>query len=265
MRWPSSPASPRSEHSEGPRTDWRPLLEKELQIAREVQGQVPALDQREAEQAVVAVFLHSQPIGHKANTPELVRMVGAGAPDGIELEKALGGWRDLSWFLDDADAVDDDTGSHPQVLAPRQPSQPEADARRGVCAARERHRRWSSGWRRRFAARDASARGFRERERGHTSCRNLHGTSPTTASSATRCSARRRYRTPASRARWRADTSPRPPDRTGRACTAMSSCWRCRPATASRRRATRSARCSAGRTCRLSSTGTAWTRFRANA
>ena len=57
--------------------------------------QVPALNQREAEQAIVAVFLHSQPIGHKANTPELMRMVGAGAPDGIELEKALGGWRDF--------------------------------------------------------------------------------------------------------------------------------------------------------------------------
>ena len=104
----------RSEQYEGPRTDWRPLLEKELQIARKVQEQVPALDQREAEQAVVAVFLHSQPIGHKANTPELVRIIGSGAPDGIELEKALGGWRDLSWFLDDADAVDEDTGSLPK-------------------------------------------------------------------------------------------------------------------------------------------------------
>ena len=96
-----------SEKSEGARTDWRTLLEKELQIARRVQGQVPALTRREMEQAVVAVFLHSQPIGHKANTPELVRMIGAGAPDAIELEKALGGWRDLSWFLDDADADDD--------------------------------------------------------------------------------------------------------------------------------------------------------------
>ena len=96
-----------SEKSEGARTDWRTLLEKELQIARQVQGQVPALTRREMEQAVVAVFLHSQPIGHKANTPELVRMIGAGAPDAIELEKALEGWRDLSWFLDDADADDD--------------------------------------------------------------------------------------------------------------------------------------------------------------
>ena len=92
--------------SEGSRTDWRTLLEKELQIARRVQREVPALGQREAEQAVVAVFLHSQPIGHKANTPELVRMVGAGAPGTIDLDKALGGWRELSWFLDDGDLDD---------------------------------------------------------------------------------------------------------------------------------------------------------------
>ena len=98
-----------SEKSEGSRTDWRTLLEKELQTARRVQGEVPALSQREAEQAVLAVFLHSQPIGHKANTPELVRMVGAGAPDAIDLDKALGGWRELSWFLDDADL--DDNGA----------------------------------------------------------------------------------------------------------------------------------------------------------
>ena len=129
----------RSEHSEGARTDWRTLLEKELQIARGVQGRVPALEQREAEQAVVAVFLHSQPIGHKANTPELVRMIGAGAPDAIEIEKALSGWRDLSWFLDDADALDDDAGASPSPGA-RQPSQPQADARRGVRPARERRR-----------------------------------------------------------------------------------------------------------------------------
>ena len=92
--------------SEGSRTDWRTLLEKELQIARRVQREVPGLGQREAEQAVVAVFLHSQPIGHKANTPELVRMIGAGAPGAIDLDKALGGWRELSWFLDDGDLDD---------------------------------------------------------------------------------------------------------------------------------------------------------------
>ncbi len=104
-----------TEKSEGSRTDWRTLLEKELQIARRVQVEVPALGQREAEQAVVAVFLHSQPIGHKANTSELVRMIGAGAPGAIDLDKALGGWRELSWFLDDTDLeVDDPAGSLPK-------------------------------------------------------------------------------------------------------------------------------------------------------
>ena len=95
---------------EGNRTDWAPLLETELERARQIQDELPALrDGREAEQAVIAVFLHSQPIGHKAYTPELVRLVGSCAPDAIELEKGLRRWREISWFLDDADAgVDDD-------------------------------------------------------------------------------------------------------------------------------------------------------------
>ena len=69
---------------------------------------------REAEQAVIAVFLHSQPITHKAHTPELVRMAGSCGPDAIELEKGLRRWRELSWFLDDADAgVDEPSGDQP--------------------------------------------------------------------------------------------------------------------------------------------------------
>ena len=52
---------------------------------------------------MVATFLHSQPIGGKANTPALQRMAGAAA-DGIELAKALRRWREVSWFLDDEDA-----------------------------------------------------------------------------------------------------------------------------------------------------------------
>ncbi len=87
------------------RTDWAPLLEAELARARQIQDELPALRAgREAEQAVVAVFLHSQPIGHKAYTPELVRMAGSSAPDGIELDKGLRRWREISWFLDDEDA-----------------------------------------------------------------------------------------------------------------------------------------------------------------
>ena len=95
-----------SEKTEGNKTAWTPLLEAELSKARQVQDELPALGTgREAEQAVIAVFLHSQPIGHRASTPELVRMVGSAAPDSIELEKGLRRWREISWFLDDEDAA----------------------------------------------------------------------------------------------------------------------------------------------------------------
>ena len=94
-----------TERAEGNRVDWAPLLEAELARARQIQGELPALREgREAEQAVIAVFLHSQPIGHKAYTPELVRMAGSRAPDAIELDKGLRRWREISWFLDDEDA-----------------------------------------------------------------------------------------------------------------------------------------------------------------
>ena len=93
---------------EGKKTEWVPLLEAELGKARDVQRECPALAaSREVEQAVVAVFLHSQPAGSKAHTPELLRLVGGSAPDGIELEKGLRRWRETSWFLDDEDAGDD--------------------------------------------------------------------------------------------------------------------------------------------------------------
>ena len=90
--------------SGGRPTDWAGLLAGELAKAREIQDEFPALaTTRTAEQAVLATFLHSQPIGGKANTPELQRIAGA-AVDGIELAKALRRWRDVSWFLDDEDA-----------------------------------------------------------------------------------------------------------------------------------------------------------------
>ena len=99
-------------------------------MARQIQDELPTLrDNREAEQAVMAVFLHSQPIGGKANTPELLRMVGSAAPDAIELDKGLRRWRDISWFLDDADSDEQRRAEFAEVLAARQPSQSAADAR----------------------------------------------------------------------------------------------------------------------------------------
>ena len=111
-------ASAEGAGAESNRTDWAPLLEAELSRARQIQDELPSLrDGREAEQAVIAVFLHSQPIGHKAYTPELVRLTGSCAPDAIELEKGLRRWREISWFLDDADTGVDD-GAFGRSLPP---------------------------------------------------------------------------------------------------------------------------------------------------
>lgn len=93
---------------QGKKTEWVPLLEAELDKARDVQRECATLEPaREAEQAVVAVFLYSKPAGQKAHTPELLRLVGGSGPDRIELEKGLLRWRETSWFLDDADIGDD--------------------------------------------------------------------------------------------------------------------------------------------------------------
>ena len=93
---------------DGKQQEWRPILEGELAKARGIQSEAAGLGHREMEQAVVAVFLSSQPIGHKALTGELMVLLGAARPDKIELEKALRRWTELSWFLDE---VEVSTGS----------------------------------------------------------------------------------------------------------------------------------------------------------
>ena len=91
------------------RYDWGGILEEELKKAQEIQVEFPALRKhREVEQAVVAVFLHSQPIGRQASTRELLVLLGATRPDRIELEKALKRWTEVSWFLDEAAVGDRD-------------------------------------------------------------------------------------------------------------------------------------------------------------
>lgn len=85
-------------------SDWSALLVSELEKAQEVQQEFPALREgREIEQAVLAVFFHSQPIGQKAATPDLLRLIGGGGLDRIEVQKGLQRWREISWFLDDED------------------------------------------------------------------------------------------------------------------------------------------------------------------
>ena len=88
---------------DGKHQQWGPILEGELSKARAIQSEAIGLHHREMEQAVISVFLSSQPIGQKALTHELIVLLGATKPDKIELEKALRRWIELSWFLDEVE------------------------------------------------------------------------------------------------------------------------------------------------------------------
>ena len=89
--------------TEGRGHEWTAILEGELEKARAIQTEQPGLKFREIEQAVLAVFLSSQPIGQKARTADLVTLVSVTHPDRIELDKGLRRWTELSWFLDEAE------------------------------------------------------------------------------------------------------------------------------------------------------------------
>ena len=91
-----------TEEYEGRRQEWSAILQGEIQKAIEIQKEFPAIARREIEQAVMATFLHSQPIGQKALTRELFLLIGATRPDKIDLVKALQRWAETSWFLDEA-------------------------------------------------------------------------------------------------------------------------------------------------------------------
>ncbi len=108
-----------TEEVEGKRQEWTGILEGELAKAREIQTDGTGLRFRELEAAVFATFLHSQPIGSKALTRELLLLVGASRPDRIELEKALRRWSEVSWFLDEAGIGDAGTGPDGRRQLPR--------------------------------------------------------------------------------------------------------------------------------------------------
>lgn len=83
--------------------NWAGIIQGEFDKARALQEELPALRGREVEEAVFATFLHSQPIGQKALTRELMLLIGASRPDKITLGKALKRWSEVSWFLDEAE------------------------------------------------------------------------------------------------------------------------------------------------------------------
>jgi hypothetical protein len=90
-----------TEDWEGKKQAWTGILDNELSQARRIQAESVGLKFREVEQAVVATFLHSQPIGQNARTRDLVVLLGATRPDRIELQKGLSRWAQTSYWLDD--------------------------------------------------------------------------------------------------------------------------------------------------------------------
>lgn len=94
-----------TEEYEGKKQEWSGILEGELSKAQEIQKEI-AISHREIEQAVFATFLHSQPVGQKALTRELLLLLGSTHPDKIELEKGLIRWAESSWFLDESMAAE---------------------------------------------------------------------------------------------------------------------------------------------------------------
>jgi hypothetical protein len=78
--------------------------------ARKAQEALLGVQHREIEQAVMATFLHSQPIGQRATSRDLKMLVGVGSPDRIELDKGLARWSDASWYLDDTFTLDREGG-----------------------------------------------------------------------------------------------------------------------------------------------------------
>lgn len=108
-----------SEEYEGKKQAWTGILEGELQKARAGERDLPGLRHRELEQAVLATFLHSQPIGRKALTRELLVLLGHTRPDKIDLEQGLRRWSEESWFLDEATVADADLGPDGQRLLPK--------------------------------------------------------------------------------------------------------------------------------------------------
>ncbi|MBN2055102.1 ATP-binding protein [bacterium] len=90
-----------TENTEGKKQLWTAVIEGETAKAREIQHESVGLQYREIEQAVIAVFLHSQPVGQLTRTRDVVTLIAPNRPDQIELEKGMIRWAHTSFWLDD--------------------------------------------------------------------------------------------------------------------------------------------------------------------
>lgn len=91
---------------EGRQHDWAAIIESELGKAVDIEAEpeYAVLAGRPIQQAVVTTFLHSQPVGSRATSSDLMRTLGQSNPDRIVLGKALRQWAARSWFLDESEA-----------------------------------------------------------------------------------------------------------------------------------------------------------------
>ncbi len=78
---------------------WTPILTGELERSHNIQKDLPLLTSREIETAVLSTFLHSQPIGQKAELADLYLLLAHAHIDPMSVEKGLSEWREASWFL----------------------------------------------------------------------------------------------------------------------------------------------------------------------
>ena len=108
-----------SEKYEGKKHAWTAILQGELEKARIIQGESSGLKYREIEQAIITTFFHSQPVGKKALTSELMVLLGHTRPDKIELEKALLRWVEISWFLDESGLSESEKAPDGQKQLPK--------------------------------------------------------------------------------------------------------------------------------------------------
>lgn len=92
--------------TDGRQHDWSAILESELGKAAEIEAEPEyvGLQSRPIQQSVIATFLHSQPVGSRATTSEVLRLIGQADLDRIVLGKALRQWASRSWFLDEGEA-----------------------------------------------------------------------------------------------------------------------------------------------------------------
>ena len=78
---------------------WTPILTGELERARTIQNTLPLLKSREIETAVISTFLHSQPMGHKAEESDLYLLLAHKNIDPVSVADGLSQLRKVSWFL----------------------------------------------------------------------------------------------------------------------------------------------------------------------